>query len=292
MEKILWDYIGVKVEVITVFGSGSMHNSKFLINNPFHLSNHFKPLPYPEYDTRMFNNIGSYNEDVYCLIEEEITIVPPALDLKRAFNCFNNIPSSGASYSIKLCVDVPNNKKPELLVLRTDSEIGHSFIVVTKSNGAKTITQVFGFYAKRHPGYLFPFREMPSVIRNNNLREINASIEMSLTEKQFELLREKALELAKHKFNAASYNCTDYGLNLFNSLRSQPINIDTYTVYLPNNNNFYGTAEVNQLPIERTPQRLFKKLKEMKNKKDKESSSILINQTDTTKAPRSHGECD
>jgi hypothetical protein len=226
------------------------------------------------------------------IIEEELTVTPPSIDLKKAFNCFNTVPSCGAKYTVKLCADVPNNKKPLLLSANIDSETGHSFLVVTKENGGKTISQVFGFYAYKHPGYFFPFKGLPSVIKNNQLREINASIEMSLTEAQFEQLRKKAFELAKQKYAAASYNCTNYALDLFNSVRMNPIIIETCIVYLPADVNMWGmTTGPERIIINKTPQMLFKKLKEMKDTKNNEAPYIAIDTTENTKAPLSHGEC-
>lgn len=282
--------IAIDVEVTIMSYSNGMPYTIFHPNNPFIQQYEFKPLPYWNPN----NKINSYvnNANQYWIIEEELIVDPPSLNLNKTFNCFNQVPSSGAKYKIKLCADVPYNDKPTLLDYNTNSDVGHSFIVITKSNGSRSITQVFGFYAAKHPGYIFPFRPMPSILLNNQLREINAAIEMTLTEAQFEVIRKKALDLAKQKYHAAGYNCTNFGLDLLNSVRSKPLIIESYTVYLPGNNNIYGTSEPNKLSIENTPQMLFKKLKKMKDSKDSEATSITIDTTNKTKAPLSHGECD
>jgi hypothetical protein len=226
------------------------------------------------------------------MVEEELSFDPHGLDLRKAFNCFNQIPSAGARYSIKLCVDVPDNKNPMYMPPQTGSETGHSFLIVTKSNRGASIIQVFGLYAQFHPGYFNPWRPIPSTIKNNQLREINASIEMSITSEQFQLLREKAFEYAKAKYSAANYNCTSFGINVFNSLRTAPITTESYSVYIPHNNhNIYGTSNPERIAIVNTPQKLFKKLKEMKFGKGKDSDNIVIDTTGNTKAPISHGEC-
>jgi len=280
------NYFSVDVDITAMASSSGIPYSMFDPNNPFIRRNYYQPLPYWD-----FNNKFDKDREVYWVVEEELTITPPSLDLKKAFNCFDQIPSAGAHYSIKLCVDVSDNNNPMRLPPQTGSETGHSFLVVTKSNGTKHITQVFGFYAQKFPGYFFPFRSVSSTIKNNQLREINASIEMGLTEIQFQLLREKAFELAKHKFAAVDYNCTNFGMDLFNSLRAKPITIDSYTVYLPTNNSFFGSTESNRMTINKTPQMLFKKLKEIKESKVTEASCIVIDTTKHTKAPLSHGEC-
>ncbi|WP_207515960.1 hypothetical protein [Longitalea luteola] len=186
MGNLLINQIAVNVEVAILPYSDEMTYLKFHPNNPFIRCNLNLPHRYPGYGSEIANQ-PLPTRDIHWIIEEEIVISPPSLDLKKAFNCFNAVPSLGTTkYSIKLCVDVPNNDKPLLLPPTTGSETGHTFIVVTKTAGAKSITQVFGFYAIKHPGYLDPFKALPGTINNNQLREINASIEMDLTEKQFE----------------------------------------------------------------------------------------------------------
>jgi hypothetical protein len=290
MPGILAKYIAIDIEITMMSYFNGIPFTVFHLDNPFVQRNNYRPLPFWN-SGNGFNNGILNNNNVYWAIEEELTIDIPSLDLMKAFNCFNLIPSAGAKYSLKLCADVPNNDKPMQMPPEIGSDTGHSFVVVTKTNGTKHVTQVFGFYAQTHPGYLFPWRGMASTIKNNQLREINASIEMGLTQAQFELLREKAFELAKNKYNAVSYNCTNYGLDLFNSVRSKPITTESYTVYIPHNNqNMYGTSKPEQLDIKNTPQKLFKKLKEMKESKTADASSITIDTTNKTQALLSHGE--
>jgi hypothetical protein len=289
MANQLISYLAVEVEITIMSGLGGLPFIKFHPDNPFIKRNDCRPLPWWD-SCNKFESRNFFGSEFYWVSEEELTIYPPSLDLNKAFNCFNQIKPTGAKYSIKLCVDVPNNDRPMLIPPLVESETGHSFIVVTKANGNRSVTQVFGFYAVTHPGYLFPFRPIDSAIKNNQLREINASIETGLTEAQFEMIRKKASELAKKKYAAADYNCTNFALDLFNSVRPKPITIETYTIYLPVYNSYLPT-ESTRLTIDKTPQMLFKKLKEMKDNKDIEASRIVIDTTTRTKAPLSHGEC-
>jgi hypothetical protein len=290
MSIVQHNYIACDVKITIVRYSSGLLTSFFNHSNPFFQPAYYQPLP-------LWDNINSFEqltnkaEHSYWIVEEEL-IMPPVLDLKKTFNCFNRIPSSGAQYSIKLCVDVPNNKKPLQLSPQTGSETGHTFVVIKKTHGGDSVIQVFGFYAQKHPGYGFPFRPMPSTINNNQLREINASIEMVMSPQQFEELRKKALELAKKQYAAVDYNCTNYSLDLFNSIRQNPIITETYPVYLPGNQNIWGTSKPQSAIIDRTPQKLFKKLQEMKGKKDEDASCIELDLTGKTIAPLSHGECD
>jgi len=283
------NFIAIDVEVSIVGGANGIPFLFFDPNHPFAHRFSFHPLPFESYNN--FQNEIPGNREIYWVIEEELDIPIPSLDLQKAFNCFKAIPSTGAKYTIKLCADVPNNSNPTNMPPQTGSTTGHTFVVVSKSNGTKNVTQVFGFYAQKHPGYLDPFRAMPSIVKNNQLREINASIEMNLTEAQFETLRKKALELAKSKYDANDFNCTNYGLDLFNSVRTKPLIIEKYIAYLPANVTLWGTTEINRITIDKTPQMLFKKLHEMKDNKDSEASRIVIDTTTKTKAPLSHGEC-
>lgn len=286
-----FEYLKIDFEISIISGLNGQHPSTvFNPQNPF-LKTFYRPLPFMDYSNKFYSG-GFNNIDLYTVVEEEFTVDPPSLNLKKVFNCFNRVASIGATYKIKLCVDIPNNKHPMYLPLLTGSETGHSFIVLTKSNGAKTVTQVFGFYSQKHPGYLFPFRELPSVVKNNQLREINASIEMNLTEAQFEIIRNKAFELAKRKYALARYNCSNFGVDLLNSVRAKPLTVDPHTIYLPTNVSIYGVTEVNKITVDVTVQTLFKKLNEMKNSKDPEASCITIDQSHNSKAPLSSGECD
>src|SRR5262245_2204631 len=102
--------IAVEVEFSVVVGANGIPLSFFDPNHPF-VRNFNRPLPYWQNENKFFDR----NTDVSLIIEEELTITPPSLDLNKAFNCFNQMPSSGAKYSIKLCADVPNNTEPLLL---------------------------------------------------------------------------------------------------------------------------------------------------------------------------------
>ncbi len=79
-------------------------------------------------------------------------------------------------------------------------------------------------------------------------------------------------------------------MDLFNSVRRQPITIDTYTFYLPNLS--FPSKHPARIILDKTPQMLFKKLKDLKKSNDKESSCIVIDQSKKTIAPLSHGECE
>lgn len=68
----------------------------------------------------------------------------PIVDILKIFKCFENIPTNGAKFSLKLSVDIPVNSDPT--VLSTFSNAGHVYLTFEKSNGNQSISQSIGFY--------------------------------------------------------------------------------------------------------------------------------------------------
>ena len=69
------------------------------------------------------------------------------IDINKMFKCFDNIPDAGATFTVKACVDIPNNNDPTVL-WNLSNRAGHVFLTLSKSNGSQTITQSIGFYWK------------------------------------------------------------------------------------------------------------------------------------------------
>ncbi len=75
---------------------------------------------------------------------EPVTLVDsnagdPPVDIVKIFNCFNLLPDAGATYSVKLCVDIPVNGNPNWPIASV-GDVGHTFLTVTKTNGSNSIT--------------------------------------------------------------------------------------------------------------------------------------------------------
>src|SRR5258708_16257285 len=47
-------------------------------------------------------------------VEKEYVYGKPIVDVQKYFNCFDQVPSDGASYTIQLCADVPVNSNPAM----------------------------------------------------------------------------------------------------------------------------------------------------------------------------------
>lgn len=215
----------------------------------------------------------------------------PEIDVWKFFNCFNTVPSVGAIYIIKLCVDVPSNNNPGASSTSSGSSAGHTFLTVTKSNGDSKITQSFGFYPKSEPSFFDPFASVGSAMKDNGGNEYNAAIEMNISEDQFEKIKNNAIVWAVNPYTLSDYNCTNYALDVFNSVRSVPIAIAPYKVVLPGAPNPWGESEPITINIEKSPQMLFFKLQAMKNNNEPEAGKIQIDQTHNSVSPVSHGEC-
>jgi hypothetical protein len=211
-----------------------------------------------------------------------------SVDIEKIFKCFDLVNSNGASYAIKLNVDLPVNNDPFASVFGDQkSAVGHVFISLTKSNGVESITQVLGFYPARMPSFLDPENSVPSSISDDGESEVNARILMNLNESQFNHVIATAKALSTNNYNLKTFNCTDFALTVYNSVRQQPITISAYNAVFPNP---YNPNYPNIVSIQQTPQMLFSELKNMKSN-GFESDNILIDQSKSTRSMRSKGEC-
>jgi hypothetical protein len=212
-------------------------------------------------------------------------------DVWKLFNCFNTVPSAGATYSIKLCVDIPSNNNPDASSTNSGTSAGHTFLSITKANGPSKVTQSFGFYPESAPSFLNPFGSLKSTIRDNGSSEYNAALEMTLSEGQFNLIKNNAINWSTLSYNLASYNCTNYALDIFNSVRSTPISIRPYEIILPDDPDTYAPQEPITITIDKSPQMLFRKLQEMKKNNAPEAAAITIDPSHASLSPVSYGEC-
>ncbi len=217
----------------------------------------------------------------------------PTIDIRKFFNCFDQIPDVGASYSVQLCVDVPINNNPAASSNTSGFSAGHTFLVVTKSLGGMSITQSFGFYPSTTLSVWNPFSSRQSAIKDNGGQEINGSLTISISTAQFNSLKTTAINLASKSYVLDSSNCTDYALGVFNSARSSPIVLPPYVVREPGLIISGASASSGfTVTIANSPQQLYEKLSQMKTNADAEASNIQLNLSHNLKAPISHGPCD
>lgn len=193
----------------------------------------------------------------------------PAIDLEKYFNCFNNVPDNGATYTIRLCSDLPVNG--DSWPVTSGATPGHTFLTITKINGNQFVTQSFGFYPISGPRSIWGSCTSKMVDDENH--EFNASISMPIDQSQFNTIKNLAMSYVTTDYNLHDFNCSDFALNCFNSVRSTPIEVsDTYRTIN------YGT----------TPNGIYEKLKDMKDNNHPEASNIFIG---VANSPDSYGHC-
>jgi hypothetical protein len=211
----------------------------------------------------------------------------PNTSISQMFNCFGNVSSTGATYTVMLCADVPINGSPTSSANVFGSSAGHTFLTVTKQNGSSKVTRSFGFYPGSNVSTPV---SVPSIMKDDYGHEYNASITMTINATQFVQLQQKATAYSSNQYNVCTYNCTSYALGIFNSLRTNPVAVSPITVYLPiAMPPQYPTAGAIQ--INNSPQMLFAALRNMKNGAGSESGNIKIDQSGNAHAPLDHGGC-
>ncbi|MEP7319992.1 MAG: hypothetical protein ABI921_14650 [Panacibacter sp.] len=208
-----------------------------------------------------------------------------AEDINKIFNCFNSIPEAGAKYSLKLCVDVPINTSPYSPVDDALSP-GHTFLVLTKTNGSQTITKSFGFYPS--VGWKSLLNPVDGKIVNDAQHEINASLEMpNLTQANFNTIKSNAIGLVTKKYDLGLYNCSNYALDVFNSVRpANPINVNVLV-----RNIVFDYTGVVTINVNKSPQMTYKSLFDKFENGDSESNNLVFNLNSTYQSPLTTGGC-
>lgn len=209
-------------------------------------------------------------------IEFDDRLTRNSVNIQKLKNCFDQLSSTGATYKLDLCTDIPLNTRPDynLLVAKP----GHAFLQITKSNQNTSITRSFGFYPDAQ-NFNTLFDQVNSVIKEDNLHEYNAKISMNLNEAQFQYFMNYSynLSILKNQYNIQSYNCVNYALDCFNSVRNigSKINADNVSI----TDQFNG----------KTPSSLYRRLESMKNNNfNGEANNISIA---TSSSSISFGQC-
>ena len=193
------------------------------------------------------------------------------IDLAKYFNCFNNISDNGATYTIKLCTDLPSNDDPDKLIVGLTP--GHTYLTIKKTNGSQSVTQSFGFYPESGPLSVFG-GPVASEVNDDGDHEYNASIIIGMTQSQFNSVKSLALSYASSNYDLNDFNCADFALDIFNSIRTTPIDIPDSETSIHN----YKT----------TPNGIYSTLKAMKDNNHAEAASIYVG---ATNSPVSYGPC-
>ncbi|WP_423737893.1 hypothetical protein [Chitinophaga caseinilytica] len=141
----------------------------------------------------------------------------PSVDLNKRINCFGNVPTNASTtYSMTVYTDIPEDGNPTTVLYGTNP--GHAFVTLTKTNGSTSVSQTFGFYPANGLKSI-TFDNVTSKIVNDASHEYNAKITIpSMTEAQFNNATSTALTKSGNSYDLNDYNCTDYAVDIFNSV--------------------------------------------------------------------------
>lgn len=177
-----------------------------------------------------------------------------AIYLEDHFKCFNAVPNDGASYSITLSADIPVDTDASSLVSLSSLEPGHAFITLTKTNGNTTVSKSFGFYPDQQ-WLSITTAGVGSKMNDNGGHDYDAMITQGgLTAGEFKLAMDNAISSRNHSYDIDEYNCTNYALDVFNSIREEGKKIEVA--------NWVGSLGFN---YGKTPNGLYNRLNVLKN---------------------------
>jgi hypothetical protein len=212
-----------------------------------------------------------------------------AVDIKKIFKCFDNIPDwPGTTYSVTLCTDIPINSNPLFANDFPWLSPGHVFVVLTKRNGADSVTQAFGLYPVSGKSSITSEAPVPSNVRDDYQHQINASIKMNNVDATtFNLIRTSTEnDFSKRLYDIRHYNCANFALDIFNLTRSpaDKITLPPFTAYpFP--------PPPQPILIDQSPQMLFVNLKLRKQSNTTDAPNIVISENSNYKSPLTKGEC-
>jgi hypothetical protein len=211
------------------------------------------------------------------------------VDVLKMFNCFDNIPNSGATYSVRLLVDIPVNGHPFLPInLIEGGSPGHTFLELTKTNGNQSVTQTFGFYPETGLKSLLTVPVTSAIKNDGDLNdgghEYNASYTLNnVSGSEFITLQNMILSESLKDYDLNNYNCSHFATNVINSILVSYEKIEP----LP----WQGIYPVTHMPIifSNSPSGLYVKFNLIKNNGTWPESRIAINLNENAKL--SKGEC-
>ncbi len=210
------------------------------------------------------------------------------VNLQKMLNCFNNIPNAGATYEVKLCVDIPNNNNPDELWNMSD-RAGHVFLAITKTNGIQSITQNIGFYPETTRKAASFGTTNSAIVDDGNPQkrhEFDASIIMpNISQSDFQSVLNQMILKSQEQYDLNNYNCAHFALDVLNIIRpsnsiaSKP---KSAWYYIP-------IASYDVVYFNESPAGLYHTLQKMKNNNHPEANNISL--THSQKANTSKGEC-
>jgi hypothetical protein len=207
---------------------------------------------------------GADADDPVIYVDRENQDLLNEIDIKRYVSCFNSIPDAGATCSIEISADIPVDDNPNAFFdFRTGSP-GHVFLTIRKKNGSQQASQNIGFYPKS--GYkAMTYAPTAGKLVDNAGHEFNASLFMNISPDQLSSVLTRMQQLSNLSYDVDGYNCTDWALDIFNSVRTDKLTIPLYGI--PNSPMTQGSQ---------TPQGLFHKMQQMMESNHPEKGNLTI----------------
>jgi len=218
---------------------------------------------YPETSYGYYSRVNPYDygytEDNHVPVQEpkqiayEDPLLLPSISLFDYLRCFDYVSDIGAICSIEIFTDLPVNGEPNTFFNWNDGSPGHTFLQIKKLNGDQFVQQNIGFYPNEGWKTML-YTPVASKFADDNGHEFNASLKMNITPAQLHTVIATMENLSDTSYDIDQYNCTDFALQVFNSVRvDNPLIIPQYII--PGET--YGISS-------KTPQGLYQKLWSMK----------------------------
>lgn len=150
-----------------------------------------------------------------------VEVDPPAknqnkIDPKKYTDCFNQVSSELATYSMTIHADLPVDQDAGIVFDPESYFAGHAFIELNKSNPSASARQVFGFYPGSRLGAVMGGNTVSKIVDDSG-HEFQASYTVTITQNQFNAAVQRILELNGHYYNISNFNCVDFALGVFQS---------------------------------------------------------------------------
>lgn len=160
----------------------------------------------------------------------------PPISVTDYFRAFNQVPDSGKTiYTLSLMVAVPSLKHPKALVSVPNPlhpkevvsgskwRMGHVFLMLSKSDSTRLVTQYIGFYAQSPVRAYLSGKAVPSKIIDNGKHRFDAALTMRVNAQQFQEVLNYVILHAHQPYSVFRYNCVHFALGAVNAVRSRPL---------------------------------------------------------------------
>ncbi len=168
------------------------------------------------YENQNFTVVIENNSEILDLVQSIIDCFGSPDDDGNYIDCTNN----NSTFNFTIYVDQPNPGTRDTysgsIFNSDDIEVGHTFVSFTENSGSGSSTLVFGLYPLGGADPLNP--ETTRAIVDDGGHSFEVSLSFDLTCSDFNQLLQQAVGIQGDNYNLNDNNCTDFGLNLGNSI--------------------------------------------------------------------------